>query len=136
MENILKSRIPSSRVHIHFIFGNVLFNLNKIYNNNSIFSCASCASYAFRYLPTYQTFVGYTPFKMYCTYLLCEGISEFNPFTVSLTVQIFIFNQCWMPSWEIFNIVSKFLNIFRLMNIPVPERLRFGGNIYLCIINP
>ena len=41
MENILESRIPSSGVHIHFIFGNVFINWNKIYNNNSIFSCAS-----------------------------------------------------------------------------------------------
>ena len=39
LENILQSRIPSSGVHIHFIFGNVFINWNKIYNNNSIFSC-------------------------------------------------------------------------------------------------
>ena len=43
LENILQSRIPSSEVQIHFIFGNVFINWNKIYNNINIFSCASCA---------------------------------------------------------------------------------------------
>ena len=59
LETIIQSRIPSSRVHIHLIFGNVFINWNKTYNNNCIFSCASSASYAFRYLPTYQTYVRY-----------------------------------------------------------------------------
>ena len=47
--------LPSSGVHLHFILGNVFINLNKIYNSNSIFSCASCA---FRYHPTYQIMMG------------------------------------------------------------------------------
>ena len=32
LENILQSRMPSSGVHIHFIFGNVFIDWNKIYN--------------------------------------------------------------------------------------------------------
>jgi len=60
LENILQSSIPSSGVHIHLNSAMIFIDWNKIYNNNSIFSCASCDSYAFRYLPTYKTFVGYT----------------------------------------------------------------------------
>ena len=40
-----------SRLILTIVF---LWALNKIYDNNSIFSCASCVSYAFRCLPTYQ----------------------------------------------------------------------------------
>ena len=62
MENILQSHIPSSRVHIH----SAMFFINwiKIYNNNSIFSSTSFASYAFRYLPTYQTLVWYIGYPL------------------------------------------------------------------------
>ena len=59
LENKIQSRIPSSRVYIQLIFGNVFINWNKTYNNNCILSCASSASFAFRYLPIYQTYVGY-----------------------------------------------------------------------------
>ena len=56
LENILQSRIPSTYTLYLAMF---FINWNKIYNNNSIFSCTSCASLVFRNLPTNQTIVWY-----------------------------------------------------------------------------